>query len=123
MALMILSADQRQPMDKLPWRPRSWEAKAQILRSWNAVVDLSLGQWTVGFGFDLASTGFWINLGPLIVGIEPPEPNGIDYDSLPDWTWTLCRIVVRRWKLELRVDLDLYCWQFGYAMADSHDHG
>jgi hypothetical protein len=110
-------------MDKLPWRPRSWGAKAQILKSWNAVVDLGLGQWTVGFGFDVASTGFWINLGPLIVGIEQPEPNGIDYDSLPDWSWTLSRIVIRRWKLELRVDFDLNWWQFGYAMADSHDHG
>src|SRR5687768_11722589 len=108
---MIRAAEEMQPIDKWPSKPTSWEAKARILKSWYAVVNISLGQWTVGFGFDVAPTGFWINLGPAIIGIERPEADGIDYDNVPDWSRTLWRIVIRKWKLELRIELDLNSWQ------------
>jgi hypothetical protein len=105
------------------WRPTSFEAKACVYRSWFAVVGFDLGNWALGFGFDVAPTGFWINLGPLSVGAEREEPPPESYDDLPDWSWTLRRIVIQKWKLETRLELDLNIWKFGYVMGDVHDHG
>lgn len=114
---------QIEPKFKMPWRPPSWGAKTRLLKSWFATIDLCSGQCTLGCGFDVAPTGFWVNLGPVIVGFEKPEPEKIDYDDLPNWSWTLYRFILPKWKLELRIECDLNIWQFGYSAADIHDHG
>ena len=108
----------------VPAIPRPWrtEAKVRIYRSWFAVVGLGLGDWTAGFGFDVAPAEFGVSLGPLSFGAERDEslPN---YDDLPDWSRMLWRHVIREWKLDIRLELDLNMRRVGYAMADIRDHG
>ena len=120
---MTRTADQMQPINTPLWRPRSWEAKARVYRSWFLLVGLDLGIWAIGFGFDVAPTGFEITLGPLFVGTDREEPPPDSYDDLPDWSRTLRRIVIEKWKLEIRFEFDLNIWRLGYLMADLHDHG
>lgn len=104
------------------WRPFSAEAKARLYRSWFAVVDIALGRWVVGFCFDITPAEISVVFGPLAAAIERNEPLP-RHDDLPDWGGTLRRIVISQWKLELRLELDLNIWLFGYMMADLHDHG
>jgi hypothetical protein len=112
-----------EPKTKLPWRPTRLEKKARVYRSWFAFADLYIGAWAIGYGFDVAPTSFAIHCGPLSIGGERDEPPPENYDALPDLSWTLNRIVIRKWKLEMRLEFDLNLWLFGYVMADSHDHG
>src|SRR5690349_19171235 len=91
----------------MPRKPLRAEAKARVYESWFAVVGFDLGGWTLGFGFDVAPTGFAVSLGPLYLGTERDEPPPKSYDDLPDWNWTLHRLVIQKWKLELRLELDL----------------
>jgi hypothetical protein len=107
----------------MPRKPLRAETKARVYGSWLAVIGVDLGAWTLGFGFDIAPTGFYIVLGPLFAAAERDEPPLQSYDDLPDWNWTLHRSVIYKWKLELRLQLDLNIWQVGYVMADMHDHG
>jgi hypothetical protein len=89
-------------------------------KTWSAVAALDWSAWAVGFGFDTAPYGFWIDLGPVSVGIEQDDSTDAEL-----WTFglTLYRIVIRKWKLEVRFDFDLNIWKLGYVMADRHDHG
>jgi hypothetical protein len=105
------------------WRPWWGECKARVSRSWFAVGDFDLGRWVIGFGFDVAPTDFSIIFGPFSAGIERDEPPPKNYDDLPNWSRTLRRIVIKRLKMELRLELDLNIWLCGYMMADTHDHG
>jgi hypothetical protein len=107
------------PVIPRPWRT---EAKLRGCGLWFAVVDFDLGHWTIGFGFDVAPTAFGFVIGPVSFGAERDEPLP-NYDDLPDWSRTLWRHVIREWKLDIRLELDLNIWRVGYAMADIHDHG
>ncbi len=107
----------------MPCKPPWAETKARVYGSWFAVVGFDLGNWVVGFGFDVAPTEFFINFGPLFAGAERDEPPPSNYDDLPNWSWTLLRSIIFHWKLEIRLELDLNIWQVGYVMADLHDHG
>jgi hypothetical protein len=107
----------------MPWKPLWAETKARVYGSWFAVVGFDLGKWTLGFAFDVAPTGFYIDLGPLFAGAERDEAPPKSYDHLPDWSWSLLRFVIQKWKIELRLELDLNIWRLGYIMADMHDHG
>jgi hypothetical protein len=120
---MTQVSDEMQPIGKPPWRPRSWEAKVRSLRFWYAFAEFYVGSWAIGFGFDGAPTSFAIHVGPLSFGGERDEPPPENYDAFPDWSWTLKRIVIGKWKLELRFEFDLNIWLFGYMLADLHDHG
>lgn len=91
--------------------------------SWFVVVSFDLGDWTIGLGFDVVPTTFGFGIGPLSFGVEREEPPPPRYDDLPDWSRTLHRIVICKWKLDVRLEFDLNIWQFGYAMADIQDHG
>jgi hypothetical protein len=105
------------------WK-RFWvETKSRVFGSWFAVIGVDLGSWGIGFGFDVAPTGFYFAVGPLFVGAERDEPPPDNYDDLPDWSSTLLRAVIPKWKLELRLELDLNIWKVGYILADLHDHG
>jgi hypothetical protein len=108
--------------ESVPWRPFRQETKLRIYRSWYLVLTFDAGNWSVGFGFDVAPTGFAVGVGPFSIGLERDEPSP-DYNSLPDWGRTLYRLVIRIWKLDIRLQFDLNLWQIGYAMADIHDHG
>jgi hypothetical protein len=107
----------------MPWKPMWAEGKVRVYRSWCAVVGFAFGNWTIGFGFDVAPAQFGISLGPLNLGFERAEPLPDNYDDLPDWNRILRRVVIEKLKLELRFELDFNSWLFGYAMADTHDHG
>jgi hypothetical protein len=107
----------------MPSKPLWAETKARVYGSWFAVVGFDLGKWTLGFAFDVAPTGFYIDLGPLFAGAERDEAPPKSYDHLPDWSWSLLRFVIQKWKIELRLELDLNIWRLGYIMADMHDHG
>jgi hypothetical protein len=104
-------------------RPPHWEAQTGITQSIYGFAALNLGAWAIGFGFDVAPTTLWFEFGPICVGFERHEPPPKSYDGLPDWSGTLRRFVVAKWKLEVRVEYDLNIWRFGYIMADTHDHG
>ena len=105
------------------WRPFSGETKFRVYRSWFLVLGVAVGDWSVGFGFDVAPTRFFIGVGPFSIGIERDEPPPANYADLPDWSRTLYRRVIRKWKLDIRAEFDLNLWQIGYVMADIHDHG
>jgi hypothetical protein len=94
----------------LPYKPRWTEVKVRIYRSWFAVVGFDLGDWTVGFGFEVAPAELGVGLGPLSIGTERDEPLP-NYDDLPDWGGTLWRHVIRKWKLDIRLELDLNIWR------------
>jgi hypothetical protein len=108
-----------------PAIPRPWrtETKVPVYGPWFAIVGFDLGDWTLGFAFDVAPTGFGVRMGPLSISAERDEPPPPSYGDLPEWGRTLYRHVVRRWKLDIRLELDLNIWRVGYAMADVHDHG
>ena len=120
--LGLLQASDHMERMNILWRPPSAEGKARLYRSWFAVVGIAFGRWVVGFCIDVAPAGCSIVLGPLAAALERDEPPP-DYDDLPNWGGTLRRIVIKRCKLELRLELDLNIWLFGYMMADAHDHG
>ena len=108
----------------MSWKPMRGESKAHVYLSWSAIAGFDLRKWVLGFYFDVMPICLSIELGPLFAGIEQEDNlSPTNYADLPDWSWTLRRIVIRKWKLELRFDLDLNIWRFGYIMADAHDHG
>jgi hypothetical protein len=107
----------------MPLKPMRTESKVRLYRSWFAFVGFDLRKWVFGFYFDVAPTCLAIDLGPLFLRVERDDPLPTSYVDLPDWGRTLRRIVIRKWKLELRFDLDLNIWRLGYMMADIHDHG
>lgn len=107
----------------MPWKPLRAERKLRLYEAWDAVIGFDFGSWALGFAFDVAPTGFYFSFGPLFAGAERDKPLPDSYDNLPDWSWTLLRQVILKWKLELRLELDLNVWRFGYIMADLHDHG
>jgi hypothetical protein len=107
-----------------PPKPKSlWgETTIKIGKRWFVFLSYDLSSWQVGFGFDVYPTEFGIALGPISIGFERnPEP--YNYDDLPDWGFTLYRVVIKKMKLEMRFELDLNIWLVGYSMADIHDHG
>jgi hypothetical protein len=104
-------------------RPLWGERKARVCRSWFAIIGFNLGSWVVGFAFDVAPTGFSVNFGPVFVAVERDESPPESYADLPDWSFTLHRTVIHKWKLELRLEIDLNIWRIGYMMSDTHDHG
>jgi hypothetical protein len=106
----------------LPRKPAWAETKVRVYRQWFAVVGFDLGNWVVGFGFGVAPTSLFVNLGPFFAAFERDEPPPSSYDDLPDWSWTLYRIVIKKWKLDLRLELDFNIWRIGYIMGDVHDH-
>jgi hypothetical protein len=107
----------------LPYKPIWAETKARVYGSWSVVVGFDLGSWALGLGFDVAPTGLFVNIGPLFAGSKQDEPPRINYDDLSEWSWTLVRFIIHKCKLEIRLELDLNIWRFGYMMADAHDHG
>ena len=107
------------PMQRVLWQAPSWETKVRVTRSWFISLAIDLGGWAVGFGFDVAPIEFGIEFGPLFIGCERDGPS---YGDLPNWSWTLRRIVLAKSKLELRLEADLNDWRFGYIMTDVHDH-
>jgi hypothetical protein len=108
---------------KMPWRPISWEGNARVFRAWFAFVGFDVGNWAIGFGFDVAPTAFSFEFGPLFIGGERDEPPPKSHGDLLDWNGTLCRITIQRLRMELRLEYDLNIWRFGYIMADMHDQG
>ena len=121
--MMNRDSDQMEPKTKVPWIPPRWESQGRVTRSWFAFVACDVGGWAVGFGFDVAPTTFSLELGPVFIGVERDEPPLKSYDDLLDWSGTLCRITIQRWRMELRLEYDLNIWRFGYIMADMHDQG
>jgi hypothetical protein len=117
------ASDQTETIKSMPWRPISLETKARVSRSWFAFVSFDVGSWAIGFGFDVAPITFSVEFGPLFVGFERDEPPPTSYSDLPDFSRSLYRITIRKWKLELRLEVDLNIWRLGYMMADAHDHG
>jgi hypothetical protein len=107
----------------MPWKLLRAESKVRVYRSWFATVGFNLGKWVFGFHFDAKPASFSIDLFPLFAELERDDPSPTRYEDVHDWGWMLRRIVIRRWKLELRFDVDLNIWLFGYVMADAHDHG
>jgi hypothetical protein len=99
------------------WTPPWAEAKARVYRSWFAILRFALGNWCVGFGFDI--DGLAIRLGPLNLGFEK---DGVT-DNFLDWSRTLCRLTIQKLKLELRLEIDFNIWLIGYSMANITDHG
>ncbi len=83
----------------------------------------SLGGWSIGVGFDDGPLGFWLNIGPLFVGVEQDESAIESYADLRDWSRTLYRVVIPKRKLEFRLEFDLNIWNVGYMMGDLRDHG
>jgi hypothetical protein len=103
--------------------PPQWENRVRVARSWYGFITVDLGRWAIGFAFDVAPALFFLEFGPIMVGIERDEEPPESYRDLPDWSGTVCRLVFEKCKLELRLDYDLNIWLFGYSMADAHDHG
>jgi hypothetical protein len=67
--MMIEASDQT----KMPSRPIGWEGKARVFRAWFAFFGVDVGNWAIGFAFDVAPTWFAIRLGPLNLGFEREE--------------------------------------------------
>lgn len=106
------------------WKLPVWEGKLPIAGSWMAVAGFDLRGWAVGFWFEDHPWRFGANIGPLFFGAEKYNSlAAYHYDELWNWSRTLYRLTIQRWKLELRLDLDLNIWRIGYMMADKHDHG
>src|SRR5689334_11719308 len=73
--------------------------------------------WAVGWYADCDLLG--LEIGPL--GVQWDFPN-----QRLAWlcrSWCLGRWVIRAWKLEIRLELDLGIWRLGYMMAAPWDHG
>jgi hypothetical protein len=118
--MMTRASDEIAPM---PWRPPRWEKRSHITRVWLTHLTFDAGAWAIGFRYDIAPIGFSFECGPLFVGFERDEPPPENYDALPNWSWVLKRIVIRKLKMELRFELNLRDWSFGCVMADHHDVG
>jgi hypothetical protein len=82
---------------------------------------------TAGLNWRSLKVGVYLNtepltvyadVGPFWIGAVRDEPKGRALCN-----WTVVRITVERLKLEIRIELDLNYWAFGYAAADARDHG
>jgi hypothetical protein len=80
---------------------------------------LNWRSWKLGVYLNTEPLTVYADAGPFWIEAVRDEPNGQGLSC----NWTVIRITVERLKLELRLELDLNYWAFGYAAADARDHG
>jgi hypothetical protein len=82
-------------------------------------VGLNGKSWLLGVAFDTEPRMLLLEFGPLYAVYERDELIGGGLG----WGWTVLRVTVERFKLDVRLDIDLNYWAIGYAAADWRDHG
>jgi hypothetical protein len=73
--------------------------------------------WAVGCYWDYDIVG--LDLGPLDIHWQFPDDR---FERICQ-TWCLFRLVIHRWKLDIRLEVDSNIWRVGYMMAAPWDHG
>ncbi|MCW2238215.1 hypothetical protein [Azospirillum canadense] len=100
---------------------RLWTIVECSIGSWTATVGLDLWSWCIGAGWDLRPSNFWIEIGPVYFDINHEEPWPADFESIPNFTTLLHRLVYG--KLDVKFEIDINIWRIGVSMADPRDWG